>query len=207
MRFYGVLYTITYAILLITIFVLPFFSFKDYSIIRNSISELGAQNVPNNWIMNSSIMLMSLSIIALGFKSLKTNILQIVFLLIFSFSFLLTGIFEMAGLDYKVYRYNYTYDALHSLFSLLTGIAFCVFCILLIFILKEVKHKIQSITMCTLAMVLTFLIFIYPEYRGLFQRLLFVSAFSWLFFALVSYKKKKNVSYFIHKYKYYEKKL
>ncbi len=190
MRVYGAIYVMTYILFLVVIFTLPFFSFEGYSIVKNSISELGAQKAPGNWIMNATILFLSLAVIMLGFKTLKTYTLQLITLCTFSFSFFLTGVFEMAGPFIESFNYNYTQDALHSLFSTITGFTFCLFCVFLVTILTKTKHKIQTIIIFFLAISLSYFMFEMPDYKGVFQRLLFINAFGWLFFALVNYEKK-----------------
>jgi hypothetical protein len=44
--------TSSYFLALLVMFLLPLFNVPEYSIIRNTISELGAQSAPNAWIMN-----------------------------------------------------------------------------------------------------------------------------------------------------------
>ncbi|WP_346883547.1 DUF998 domain-containing protein [uncultured Algibacter sp.] len=189
MKLYGSIYVIIYILLIAVIFVLPFFSFDVYSITKNSISELGAQKAPGNLVLNSTILFMSLVIILLGFKVLKAYALQLITLCTFSFSFFLTGVFKMAGPYNKSFNYNYTQDALHSLFSTITGFSFCLFCAFLLIILTKKKHKTQTIAMLILAIGFSYFMFKIPDLKGIFQRLLFMSAFAWLFFALVNYEK------------------
>lgn len=62
MRLYAKIYIIAYALFIITIFLLPLFSFEGYSVAQNSINELGAQKVPGNWIANDTIVILSLAI-------------------------------------------------------------------------------------------------------------------------------------------------
>ncbi|AUC81148.1 DUF998 domain-containing protein [Lacinutrix sp. Bg11-31] len=193
MRLFGVIYAIIYLLFLAVMFLLPLFSFQGYSIIENSVSELGSQNAPGNWIANSVIILLGTATFFLGIKTLKTNVLQNIGLFFFCFSFILTGIFEMAGPFYKIYNYNYTQDAFHSMFSSITGFAFCLFCLLFLLVLKETNDKIKTILMFLLALVSSYLMLEFPEYKGLTQRILFIGAFSWLFYALIDFKRKEKL--------------
>ncbi|OIQ18747.1 DUF998 domain-containing protein [Lacinutrix sp. MedPE-SW] len=192
MRLFGTIYALIYFLFLVVMYVLPFFSFSEYSLIENTVTELGSQNVPGNWIANSSIILLGVATFFLGLITLKTNVIQNIALFFFSFSFILTGVFEMAGPYYNQQNYNYIQDGFHSLFSTITGFAFCFFCALLLMVLKTKKDKIQTLTMLGFAISATFLIITFPEYKGIIQRILFTAAFSWLFFALVSFKRKED---------------
>jgi len=192
MKLFGIIYAIIFILFLVVLFVLPFFSFEGYSIIENSVSELGSQNTPGNWIANSSIILLGTATFFLGIKTLKRNVLQNIALFFFCFSFILTGVFEMAGPFYEQYHYNYTQDGLHFLFSTITGFAFCLFCVLFTLILSDIKDIFQSIIMFVFAMSASFLMFTFPEYKGIIQRVLFIGAFSWLFFALVAFERRRQ---------------
>jgi hypothetical membrane protein len=184
-------------------FVLPLFSFEGYSIAQNTISELGAQKVPGNWFANTTIVLVSFGIVLLATKQIKLYWKQLIALYFFCISFFLTGVYQLAGIDAHQYIFNYTDDALHSLFYMITGFAFCVFCILLIFIVKEKKPKWQTFGAFSLALIAPLMMWQYPEYRGIFQRILFLGSFGWLFYALTSYqfKEKNNTHSRMKRYK------
>lgn len=193
MRLYASLYIFAFVLLMATLFVLPIFSFEGYSIYVNTLSELGAQKSPGNWFANMSIIILSFSIVLLATKQLRPYWQQLAALYFFCISFLLTGVYQLAGLDTHTYIFNYTDDALHSLFSVITGLAFCVFCVFFIFIVKEKAHKWQTFGAFLLALITPLLVWYYPEYRGVFQRILFLGVFGWLFYALTTYQfKVKN---------------
>lgn len=175
-------------------FVLPLFSFEDYIITENTISELGAQKTSGNWFANISIILLSLAVALLGTKQLRPFWKQLAALYFFSICFIFTGVYQLAGLDAHSYIFNYTDDALHSLFSMLAGFAFCLFCFSFIFIVEKRNHKWQTFVAFALTMILPLLMFQYPEYRGIYQRILFLGAFGWLFYAFSSYTFKKRDS-------------
>ena len=194
MRIYANIYLIAFGLLIVAMFVLPLFSFEGYSIIKNTVSELGAQKAPGNWLANMSIILVSFAVVLLGTKQLKHFWKQLAALYFFSICFFFTGVYKLAGLDAHTYIFNYTDDALHSLFLMLTGFAFCLFCLFFIFIVKKKKHKWQTAAVIVFAIIVPFLIFKHPEYRGIYQRLLFLGTFGWLFFAFATYPLKEPVS-------------
>lgn len=196
MRLYGFFFAFSYVLLIAVIWILPFYSFEGYSLTENSISELGAQNVPRAWIMNLTIALVSLSTFALGTKAYKLKSGQLIALYFFSISFFLTGYFQLAGSQTALYLYDYTQDSLHSIFSLVTGFAFCIFCLFLIWVLKLDKHKVQTSITIIVILALSYLIFAFPKMGGIFQRILFMIAFGWLFIAIIQYPlKEKGKSY------------
>ena len=194
MRLYAKIYLFAYALLVATMFVLPLFSFEGYIITKNTISELGAQKTPGNWFANSSIILLSFAVVLLGTQQLRPYWKQLSALYFFSICLFFTGVYQLAGLDAHSYIFNYTDDAIHSVFSMLTGFAFCLFCFTFIFIVEKRNHKWQTFAAFALAMILPLLMFQYPEYRGIYQRILFLGAFGWLLYAISSYTLKKNTS-------------
>ncbi|WP_432410053.1 DUF998 domain-containing protein [Rasiella sp. SM2506] len=192
MRLYAKIYVFAYVLLVVTMFVLPLFSFNGYSLTQNTISELGAQKVPGNWLANTTIIVLSLAIVVLATKQIVTYWKQLTALYFFCTTLLFTGVYQLAGLDAHQHIFNYTSDALHSLFSMLTGFAFGLFCILLIFILKKRKHQWQTFGVFCLAFIVPLLMWQYPEYRGIYERILFLVSFGWLFYALTTYQFKNR---------------
>jgi len=71
-------------------------------------------------------------------------------------------------------------DWLHSIFSSMTGAAFTVFAMASAFILKNRSAKILAGSVGVLAVLLSVLIFMIPEFRGIWQRALFIMAFGWM---------------------------
>ena len=191
---YAKIYLFTYALFVATMFVLPLFSFEGYTITKNTISELGAQKTSGNWFANLAVILLSFAVVFLGTKQLRPFWKQLAALYFFSVCFFLTGVYQLAGLDAHTYIFNYTDDALHSLFYMLTSFAFCLFCFTFIFIVEKRNHKWQTFVALALSLILPLLIFLYPEYRGIHQRILFLGAFGWLFYAFALYTFKKQVS-------------
>ena len=60
-----------YILMLLVIFILPFFSFEEYSIFKNTTSHLGAQNAPYAWVMNVVFALLGIASIADGWLRLS----------------------------------------------------------------------------------------------------------------------------------------
>lgn len=187
MRLYAAIYLIGYILLIATLFVVPFFSFEGYSLTEHTLSDLGAQKVSGNWITNTTIIFLSCAIIPLATKQLQLHWRHLACLYFFCISFLFTGIYQLAGLDAHQYVFDYTDDALHYLFSLMSGFAFCLFCIFFIFIVRKKRHKWQTLGALSLAVIVPVLIYYYPEYKGVFQRALYLGTFGWLFYALTTY--------------------
>jgi hypothetical membrane protein len=189
MRLFGSLYAAVYVLMVLVAFILPFFSSESYSITQNSLSELGAQTTPGNWIMNAVFILLAIATILLGTKALKRFWFPLYLLYFFALALGLTAIYKHAPIeDVLFWRREHL---LHSIFSLLTGISFSVYCIVISFFIVKKVERASAILMCCLATALSLFIFQFPEYRGVFQRLLFITAFGWLFYSLVTFKFEK----------------
>lgn len=165
--------------LLLIIVVLPFFSAEGYSIIHNTTSELGAQKTPNAWIMNLSFILTGLSCLFAGWPHYADYWFQRIVLLIFCCSLILTALFHHAPIDPGL-NFNAKENSLHSLFSSLTGFSFTLLAISTGFLKGKTAQRLLPIALGLLATLLSLLMFTVEEFRGLFQRLIFILAFGWM---------------------------
>ena len=110
----------------------------------------------------------------------KKVISEQVFGLLFGISLAMTGVFQHAPLV-DLNSVDLFQDQMHSIFASTTGLAFTLLAINHGFISVS-KQRIISFTMAIIAMLLSVAIFSFPQWMGLFQRILFMSAFAWLFF-------------------------
>lgn len=189
MKPYAYIYLVIYLLFIVVISVLPFFSSEEYSIVKNSINELGSQQTPRSWIINFTIALISIATLLLGRKALQLKTSLRIVLYIFCTSFFLTTIFKITGVNFRKISFD---EILHSFFSNITGLAFCFFCLLLLWQLKLKKHRIQTLVILIIVLILSFLFFNIPEMKGFFQRIMFIIVFGWLFIAFVQYPLKVN---------------
>ncbi len=173
------LLAIIYGIMIIVIFVLPFYSSETYSIFRNTTSQLGAQHTPNAWIMNVTFVGLGIGSVVAGWSFYRTFWMHRITLLIFGISLLLAGIFHHAPVDPDI-PFDQQADELHSLFASITGFSFTLLSIATGFILKETSAKVIAIGVGILATLLSLLMFNVPEYMGIWQRMIFVFCFGWM---------------------------
>lgn len=170
-----------YSLMVIVMFVLPYFSAESYSILKHTTSQLGAQNTPNSLVMNGTFALLAFVAAYGGRITFKKDIFLLFLILVFSFSMFLTAVFSHAPISSDV-QFSQSEDSLHSLFSSLTGFSFIFFAISYAFSQKEKRKSIRAISVAVLASVLTVLIFQFPELAGIWQRAIFLTTFYWLFF-------------------------
>ena len=189
MRFYGTLYAAVYVLMILAAFILPFFSSEGYSIVQNSLSELGAQATPGSWIMNLVFVLLSVVTVLLGTKVLRRYWAPLYLLYLFALALFLTAVFRHAPI--MEVSFLEKEHLIHSIFSMITGTAFSMYCIAVVFFIERTLARASAILMFCLAVGLSLLMLQFPQYRGIFQRILFITAFGWLFYSLISFKFEK----------------
>jgi len=180
----------SYIILLLVMFILPFFSAAGYSILSNTTSQLGAQNTPNAWVMNITFGLLGLACIGEASLYLKEYWFQKILLIIFGLGLILTAIFQHAPINEAV-AYNLLEDQIHSISASIVGFSFTIFSISVAFIEETNKRRIIALCMGLLATGLSFLMFSVTDLTGVWQRLMFTTSFAWLLFFFEGRKKKK----------------
>ncbi len=174
---------ITYSLLLLVMFILPFFSDDAYSIIKNTTSHLGAQNSPNAWIMNITFILVGMSCIIEAFLRLKRLWFQRIVLCIFGLSFAFTGIFRHAPIIEGI-PFDLMEDKLHSVFASIVGFSFTIFAISTAFIEKKTMLRALAVIAGVTATILSIMMSFLPPYSGIWQRMILVVSFCWLIFML-----------------------
>ncbi len=172
-----------FLLLLLVMFVLPFFSVSTYSIIKNTTSHLGAQNAPNAWIMNVTFFLVGAACILEAWLHLSRFWFHKILLSIFGLGLIFTALFQHAPIINGVI-FNSCEDKLHSIFATIVGFSFTFYAVSAAFIEETVKYWIVDIAVGLIATILSVLMGFLPEYSGIWQRTIFVISFSWLIFML-----------------------
>lgn len=157
---------------------LPLISFDGYHIVRHTTSHLGSQGAPFAWVMNITFVLLGFMAILVTWR---TKIwYHRVWGGVFGISFCFTGLFRHAPLVDGITTIVWQ-DTWHSIFATTTGIGFT---------LLAAGHTVMSrgaqrwvaLIMTAVAIVIPIAMFGIPEIMGLLQRVMFISAFWWLFF-------------------------
>ncbi len=169
----------TSLLLLLVMFVLPFYSVDAYSIVKNTTSHLGAQNAPNAWMMNVTFIIVGISCVLEAWLHLGKFWLHKILLSVFGLGLVLTGIFRHAPIVEGVI-FDATADKLHSLFATVVGFSFTFFAISTAFIEKAVKHRAIDISVGVIATILSMFMGTLPAYSGIWQRAIFIISFAWL---------------------------
>ena len=174
-----------YVLMLLVIFILPFFSVDEYSILTNTTSHLGAQGAPYAWVMNAVFALLGIAVIVDCWGRLSKYWFHEVILTIFGISLIFTAFFQHAPIISNV-EFNILEDDLHSKFATITGFSFTIFTISAAFIESTKMRKLIAYGMSIIAIILSILIFSVAEFAGVWQRMMFVIMFAWLMYFLYS---------------------
>ena len=174
-----------YILMLLVMFILPFFSVNEYSILKNTTSHLGAQGAPYAWVMNVVFVLLGTATIVDGWVRLSNYWLHKVVLTVFGMSLVLTAFFQHAPIVQGAV-FSELEDDLHSKLATITGFSFTFFAIASAFIESSRKRKTIAAGVGILATLLSIFIFNITELAGIWQRTIFIVAFAWLMYFLYS---------------------
>ncbi len=168
-------------VLLLTIFILPFYSAEGYSIMKHTTSHLGAQNSPNAWIMNTVFFLLGITCILESWLHLKRFWFHKTLLIIFGSGLILVAFFQHApiigGIPYSILE-----DTVHSIFATVVGASFTVFAFSAAYIENTTRRRVLALGVGFVAIVLSMLMFSVADLAGLWQRIMFIISFIWLIF-------------------------
>ncbi|QUH26203.1 DUF998 domain-containing protein [Serpentinicella alkaliphila] len=170
-----------YVILLLVMFILPFYGAEGYEIAKNTTSQLGAQNTPNSWIMNVTFCILGIGTIVEAHIHLKRYWVHKILLTLFGLGLISTGIFQHAPIIDGI-PYSLTEDKLHSLAASVVGFSFTMFAFSTAFIEKNNKRRILAIIKGLISIFLSILMFQVTDYTGIWQRIMFITAFAWLIY-------------------------
>jgi hypothetical membrane protein len=167
--------------MVVVMFMLPAWSFDGYSLMRNTTSHLGAQGSPHAWVMNVTFVVLGVCTISAVTPKYRRHPFHLVAITVFGSALALCGVFQHEPLLDGVHR-----DAreawLHSVFASLTGFAFTVFAVAVAMVSLRTGDRLLSIAVAVMATVLSLAMGFDPDRTGLWQRLIFLLAFPWLFY-------------------------
>ncbi|MFC4714208.1 DUF998 domain-containing protein [Planococcus dechangensis] len=168
----------TYIFFIIISTGLAFFSFEGYSILSNTTSHLGAQGSPHSWLMNIIFIALGATTIWVTCQS-KIRYHQIIGAA-FGLSLIMTAFFHHAPLIDAVQTDPFQ-DGVHSFFANATGFSFTLLAMGHGFISCGMQRYV-AFGMAAVAIIISIGMMAFPDIMGLLQRIMFLSAFGWLFF-------------------------
>ena len=171
----------SFLLLLLVMFLLPLFSDPEYSIIANTLSELGAQSAPNGWIMNFVFLLLASCTVYAGWGNYKGFIPHRIFLLLFASSLALAALFHHASINPSI-QYNMTENGWHNYFIYTTGLSFTILSIASGFIQEKELDRTLALAAGLSVIFLTIMMSEADRLAGICQRLIFIISFGWLIY-------------------------
>jgi hypothetical membrane protein len=168
-----------------------FFTPLEYKWTKNTISDLGAQGLKYQWIMQAGFIGFGL-LLNLGFLLKFITVRQIIYpdilIMLYGLSVLLTGFFSAAPFIDGV-RYSMRESNLHSLFATVAGVCFSIGVLARIFTASSSGESWLHVVFLTLVTG-TSLGFglaekgVIPIGKGIIQRALYLICFCWLIIGL-----------------------
>jgi hypothetical membrane protein len=168
-----------YCLLLMVMFILPNFSTPEYSIASNTLSQLGAQNTPNAWIMNLTFVSLGIGSIIAGWRYFEGFAFQRLFLILFGTSLTLAAFFNHAPINILI-QYNIQEDGWHSYFIFTNGLTFVILSVTSTFIIDKQQDRLLAACAGLSAIFLSLLMSEAAQAAGIWQRLFFIISFGWM---------------------------
>jgi Protein of unknown function (DUF998) len=168
-----------YILMILAMFILPLFLVPDQSIVRNTLSELGAQFFHYSWIMNTIFVALAFSSVISGWGCFDGFAFQRFLLVLFGTSLTLAAIFNHAPADPDI-QYNISEDGWHTYFTCTTWLTFIILAFSTAMILERPVYRLLSIATGISVLLLLLLTFEAPKVTGIWQRLLFIISFGWM---------------------------
>jgi hypothetical membrane protein len=176
-----IILTTAYTLGILVMFILPKFSVPEYSIISNTLSEIGAQFSPNAWIMNLIFVSLAFGSVIAGWRYFEGFIAHRIVLLLFGISLILLSFFNHAPINPDAH-YNLTEDGWHAYFVCSTGLSFIMLSLATSFILEKQRDRLLALAAGISVMFLSVLMAEADRLEGVWQRLIFIIAFGWLIY-------------------------
>ncbi|MDP4224268.1 MAG: DUF998 domain-containing protein [Bacteroidota bacterium] len=180
--------TVSVIFLLLAMFLLPLISAPEYSIIRNTISELGSQSAPSSWILNSIYVSLAFGSLIAGWGFYRGFIFHRSILLVFSVTLILSAFFNQAPVNPGI-SYNTSEAGWHSYFAGATVLSFIILSLSTGFI-KEKQHDRPAAVLAGISIIfLSILMSEAERFAGIWHRLMFMIMFGW---QLLAFKFRKS---------------
>lgn len=156
----------------------------EYSVVRHTISHLGAQNYSNAWIMRTGFITFGATLSAASVWDMATSnrhLAQSIPLLVYGTSMAMTGFFSAEPFVSGT-PYNQPEDDFHGFFAMTAGIALTTSIIASAIVEKRPIYRAVHVTAALFVPFASMMFQIMPEYQGLWQRALWAGGLAWVTF-------------------------
>lgn len=156
----------------------PFFNVADYSSLRHSTSELGAQGAPGAWIMNAGFAAFGFGVLIDAVRAFRASPAPAVAFVVFGLAMIMTAVFSHRPID-PAAPYVAFEDDMHSFFSSLVGASFAIGVLAFGFARRDLGPPAVHAAAVAAALILPLAMFLLPEIEGALQRAMFLISFAW----------------------------
>lgn len=174
------LLTGAYLLMLLVMFILPF-RMPGYSIVINTVDDLGAQAAPYAWMMNFTFIFLAAASLVAGWPYFEGHIFHRSILVFSVISLVLSAVLNHAPLDPHISN-NVTESGLHEYFSCSAVFSFAILCIATCIILERRLNKLLAAGSGLSAIILLILTAESNHLAGIWSRLLLIIAFGWMIY-------------------------
>jgi hypothetical membrane protein len=173
--------TIIIIILILVLFLFPLLFVQDYSIIRNTLYDLGAQSFPYSGVMNIFLIALGLGSILSGWRFYEGFAFHRIILVMFGVSLSMTGIFNQAPVN-TMSIYDVNEDGWHDYFKNTAILSFIILSIITAFILAKQKERMLAFASGISVIFLSVIITKSEMFQGLWQRIMFLIIVAWMIY-------------------------
>jgi len=170
-----------YIIMFPVMFILPLFSFPEYSITVNTLGDLGAQATPYAWIMNFLFVFLATGSVVAGWTYFDGLILHRFILVLFGISLTLSAFFNHSPVNTGV-RFNITEAGLHEYFASTAIVSFIILSLATSFINVRQQQRLVAVIAGFSAIILSVMTSESDHLAGIWNRLLFMISFGWMIY-------------------------
>ena len=174
-----------YLLMLLAMFILPFLMVPDQSVIKNTISDLGAQYSPYSRIINPLMVALAVSSVMSGWRFYEDYDFHRVILLLFGLSLALAAVFNHAPVSHAE-TFNIIEDGWHSYLINTAWLSFIILTFSTSRIQENPGSRLWSVITGLSAISLLLLVKEANQIAGIWQRLQFIISFAWMMY---TYKK------------------
>ncbi|MBL9095692.1 MAG: DUF998 domain-containing protein [Alphaproteobacteria bacterium] len=156
----------------------PFFNVADYSSLRHSTSELGAQGAPGAWIMNAGFTAFGLGVLIDAVRAFRISPVPAGAFIVFGLAMIMNAVFSHRPID-PVAPYVVFEDDMHSFFSSVVGASFAIGVLAFGFARRDLGPPAVHAVAVAAALILPLGMFLFAEIEGALQRAMFFVSFAW----------------------------
>jgi hypothetical membrane protein len=168
-------------VLLITMFIVPFMTDPAYSIISDTIGDLGSYDNPEAWIINSAIIVAALSSVVAGWGYYEGFVFHRLILVLFSISLSLTAIFNQSP-AYQLFPDDLNENIWHLYFTCTSSLSFIILTSSTAFIREREGERLLAVITAFSILILSIVMHKSENIDGILNRLILLIVFGWMIY-------------------------